>query len=78
MLTAEEHRVALLNLAVPSPIFRDTEPILVLPSSTSTPKIEESDEGSVRVRFVKWKKTKGLKNEFVIKIKIRDQCKLRQ
>lgn len=30
MFTAEEHRVALLNLAVPSPIFRDTDPILVL------------------------------------------------
>lgn len=33
MLTAEEHTVALLNLAVPSPIFRDTEPMsLVLVS----------------------------------------------
>ena len=30
MLTAEEHSVALWNLAVPSPIFRETEPILVL------------------------------------------------
>ena len=29
MLTAEEHTVALLNLAVPSPIFRETEPILL-------------------------------------------------
>jgi hypothetical protein len=28
MLTAEEHSVALLNLAVPSPILRETEPIL--------------------------------------------------
>jgi len=27
MLTPEEHTVALLKLAVPSPIFRDTEPI---------------------------------------------------
>lgn len=26
-LTADEHSVALLNLAVPSPIFRETEPI---------------------------------------------------
>lgn len=26
--TAEEHTDALLNLAVPSPIFRETEPIL--------------------------------------------------
>lgn len=30
MLTAEEHRDALLNLAVPSPILRETEPILRL------------------------------------------------
>lgn len=30
MLTAEEHSVALWNLAVPSPIFRETEPISVL------------------------------------------------
>lgn len=30
ILTADEHSVALLNLAVPSPIFRETEPILVL------------------------------------------------
>lgn len=28
MLTAEEHSVALWNLAVPSPIFRETDPIL--------------------------------------------------
>ena len=27
ILTADEHRVALLNLAVPSPILRETEPI---------------------------------------------------
>lgn len=27
MLSAEEQRVALLNLAVPSPIFRETDPI---------------------------------------------------
>lgn len=33
MLRAEEQRVALLNLAVPSPIFRETEPIF---ASTST------------------------------------------
>lgn len=30
MLTAEEQSVALLNLAVPSPIFSETEPILAL------------------------------------------------
>ena len=29
-LTAEEQSVALLNLAVPSPIFSETEPILAL------------------------------------------------
>ncbi|KAF7817630.1 uncharacterized protein G2W53_031599 [Senna tora] len=29
MLAAGEHRVGLLNLAVPSPILRETEPILV-------------------------------------------------
>jgi len=29
MLTAEEQSVALLNLAVPSPIFSETEPILL-------------------------------------------------
>lgn len=29
MLTAEEQSVALLNLAVPSPIFSETEPIFV-------------------------------------------------
>ena len=38
MLSAEEHRVALLNLAVPSPIFRDTEPIFVLLLLLPSPK----------------------------------------
>lgn len=32
MLTAEEQIDARLNLAVPSPIFRETEPILVVSS----------------------------------------------
>jgi hypothetical protein len=30
MLTAEEQSVDLLNLAVPSPIFKETEPIFVM------------------------------------------------
>lgn len=29
MFTADEQKLALLNLAVPSPIFRDTDPISV-------------------------------------------------
>lgn len=29
MLSAEEHIVGVLNLAVPSPIFKETEPIVV-------------------------------------------------
>lgn len=64
MLSADEHRVALLNLAVPSPIFRDTEPIFVLLLPLPSPKRwvcereREREESCERVRFVKWSKWK--------------------
>ncbi|EXB93217.1 Uncharacterized protein L484_024556 [Morus notabilis] len=53
MLTAEDHSVALLNLAVPSPIFRETEPIFfLLLVSFSAPASSWSGSVSDRVRFV--------------------------
>lgn len=34
MFTADEQKLALLNLAVPSPIFRDTDPISISSKSS--------------------------------------------
>lgn len=55
--TAEEHTDALLNLAVPSPIFRETEPIMQ--------ESERGDEGrssscsEVREQLFRWKRASG-------------------
>lgn len=89
MLTAEEHSVALLNLAVPSPIFSETEPIPGSASSSSCSSVkvserEEEERFAERERAIKTcdveqvKKERERIKEIVIR-KIKDwSVKLRQ
>jgi hypothetical protein len=56
MFTADEQKLALLNLAVPSPIFSDTDPILASSSQRGREGVREGESVCVstrRMMFVK-------------------------
>lgn len=47
--TAEEQSVALLNLAVPSPILSETEPIFAPPATLQVREGEERESGVIKL-----------------------------